>query len=176
MKKIPVNNGRRKPSALRYYDLKRHWRRLEPHLGDEKLNAILVRDFNKYTSGRWDKPFRPGQFPREFESCDWDFGHRGPQPRYWRYVKHSACHWLVNFNLRLAQLVEPSRPWRILTSDKHSTVWDGEETLFDFNFLALGVAPDECFALANERQLPPGRQRRVYWPPHWSEEVPKPRR
>ena len=26
---------------------------------------------------------------REFESCDWEIGHRGP--RYWRYVKHGAC-------------------------------------------------------------------------------------
>ena len=40
-------------------------------------------------------------------------------------MKHAACHWLVNFALELAQLVEPDRKWRIITSDKHSTVWDG---------------------------------------------------
>jgi hypothetical protein len=96
---------------MRYDDLQRHWtRRIEPHLDDSSLNAILVRDFHKFTFGRWRKRFTPGQYPRQFESCNWDWGHKGPEPRYWRYVKHAACHWLVNFNLRLAQLAEPARP------------------------------------------------------------------
>jgi hypothetical protein len=148
---------------MRYYDLQRHWtRRIAPHLGDPKLNAILVRDFNKFTLGRWQKRFTQGQFPRDFESCDWSEDHRGREPRFWPYVKHGACHWLVNFNLRLAQLVEPGRAWRIVTSDQHSTVWDGEQTLFEFTFLALGISPQECFDLANGRQLPPGQELKVY--------------
>ncbi len=148
---------------MRYYDLKRHWtRRIEPHLADAKLNAILVRDFNSFTQGLWGKPFSHGQFPSEFESCDWKPERRGPEPRFWRYVKHAACHWLVNFNLRLAQLVEPERPWRIVTSSDHSTVWDGDRTLFDLNFAALGVAPAECFRLANETQLKPGKEMKVH--------------
>jgi hypothetical protein len=133
-----------------------------PTGGDKRLNEILVRDFNKYTLGRWGECFTPGQFPRDFESCDWDYDHRGPEPRFWRYVKHGACHWLVNFNLRLAQLVEPERAWRILTSDRHSTVWDGDQTLFEFNYLAWGTAPDECFERANGTQLPPGQELTVY--------------
>ena len=37
---------------LRYYDLRRHWtKRIVPHLNDEFLNAILVRNFNKFTWG-----------------------------------------------------------------------------------------------------------------------------
>lgn len=55
-----------------------------------------------------------------------------------------------------------------MTSEKHSTVWDGKETLFDFNFLALGVPPDECFAMANERHLAPGKQYRAGRPVLWS--------
>lgn len=154
---------------MRYYDLKRHWtKRIEPHLGDAKLNAILVRDFNKFTQGNWRTPFRHGQFPRDFESCDWWIDHCGREPRFWCYVKHSACHWLVNFNLRLAQLVEPGHPWRIVTSDNHSTVWDGNETLFEFNFLALGISPDECFTLANERHLPLGKEYRAGRPVPWA--------
>lgn len=170
MKKIPPRDRRRKPirsqprpEGLRYYDVNRHWtKRIEPHLGDEELNAVLLRDFDKYTMGRWGVPFCVGDAPRDFESCDWSWEHRGPEPRYWRYVKHAACHWLVNFNLRLAMLAEPGRPSRILGSDFHSTVWDGGRTLFDLNFLALGVGPDECFDLANERQLPVGKELRVY--------------
>lgn len=154
-----------------YYDLPRHWsRRIAPHLSNKKLNAILVRDFNKFTSGRWNEPFGAGQLPCQFESCGWYLDHRGRKPRYWRYVKHSACHWLVNFNLHLAMQAEPSRPWRILTSDEHSTVWDGDHTLFDFNFLAFGVDPDACFRLANEKELPVGRQLRVHLAGHFSED------
>ena len=153
---------------MRYYDLQRQWtKRIEPRLGDRRLNAILVRDFNKFTSGNWNAPFTRGQFPRDFESCDWWCGHRGPEPRYWSYVKHSACHWLVNFNLRLAQLVEPGRPWRIVTSDAHSTVWDGKQTLFEFNFLALSIAADDCFALACVDHLPPGKEHRAGRPVPW---------
>lgn len=155
--------------SMQYFDLKRHWtRRIEPHLADEKLNAILVRDFGKYTHGLWGKPFAHGQFPCEFESCDWNIFHRGKHPRYWRYVKHAACHWLVNFNLRLAQLVEPARQWRIVTSRDHSTVWDGDRTLFDFNFLALGIPPEECLALADKRRLKVGRELTVYLAGHFS--------
>src|SRR5215472_12181479 len=124
---------------MRYYDLKKNWHRVKPHLGDKQLNDILVRDFNKFTFGRWNKTFTYGDLPYEFESCDWDYDHRGRRPAYWQYVKHAACHWLVNFNLRLAMLVQPAKPWRIITSDDHSTVWDGSDTLFDFNFLVSSV-------------------------------------
>jgi hypothetical protein len=58
-------------------------------------------------------------------------------------------------------LAEPTRPWRILSSHRHSTVWDGENTLFDINFLGLGVSATECFKLASlgGEELPPGRLR-----------------
>lgn len=95
--------------------------------------------------------------PFEFESCDWYCNRKGRRPAYWNYVKHGACHWLVNFNLKLAMLVEPERDWRIITSDDHSSVWDGKNTLFDFNFSALGVHPDECFLIANKKQLKLGQ-------------------
>src|SRR5262245_35621054 len=38
---------------------------------------------------------------------------------------HRACYWEVNLALRLAMLVEPSKEWRIIYCDDHSTVWDG---------------------------------------------------
>ena len=82
-------------------------------------------------------------------------------------MKHAACHWLVNFNLRLAQLAEPSRSWRIVTSDAHSTVWDGKQTLFEFNFLAFDISADDCFALANVDHLPVGKEYRAGRPLPW---------
>ena len=42
---------------MKYYDLKKYWPKAKRHLGDEELNNILVRDFNKYTYGRWGTEF-----------------------------------------------------------------------------------------------------------------------
>jgi hypothetical protein len=75
----------------------------------------------------------------------------------------------------MAVLVEPERPWRVITSDKHSTVWDGRETLFEFNFQAFGISADECFAFATEaeanpRELRPGKERKAGSPEHYSVE------
>lgn len=153
-----------------YYDIPGKWtRKIQPHLSDARLNEILVRDFNKFTTTRWDKPFTLGMLPEQIESCDWRCDHRGKYPRYWKYVKHSACHFVVNFALRLAMLVEPDREWRIVTSKEHSTVWDGKRTFFDFNFLALGVSASECAELAFKGQiLKPGKFKRIYGTDHWT--------
>jgi hypothetical protein len=35
--------------SMKYYDLRKNWRRVKPHLADKELNDILVRDFNKFT-------------------------------------------------------------------------------------------------------------------------------
>jgi hypothetical protein len=157
-------------TEINYYNPVKNWRKIKRHLA--KAEPILVRDFNKFTIGRWRQPFRKGQVPRMFESCDWDIGHKGRSPEYWNYVKHSACHWLVNHNLILAQSVEPNRPWRILTSEGHSTVFDGETTLFDLNFRALGVPAEESYRIATQgrraRELPPGKFLRVYRAQHCS--------
>ena len=107
---------------MHYYDLQRKWtRKIVPHLNDETLNTILVRDFNNYCVETWNKTFNPGQLPEDIESCDWR-GRRGRTPRFWAYVKHGACHWIVNFALCLASRAEPKHVWRIVTSDEHSTV------------------------------------------------------
>jgi hypothetical protein len=166
-----------RPSAelMRYYDLTKNWRKVKPHLADKKLNHIMRRDFQKYVTGRWGKIFLPGQFPRNFEASDWWTERKGRRPQWWNFVSHGACHWLVNTALRMAILAEPYRPWRIITSDKHSTVWDGETTLFEFNFQAFGTPADECFAAATEtdanpRELNPGEERKVGYPEHYSVE------
>jgi hypothetical protein len=152
---------------MKYYDLKRQWPRVRPHLSDPKVASVLVRDFHKFTYGRWGRRFLLGMRPHEFESRDWWCGHRGRMPAFWWYTKHAACHWLVNFNLELALASVCDRKWRILTSPKHSTVWDGEDTLFDFNFSAIQISPEECFQMARKRELRPGQHKRVYFAQHW---------
>jgi len=157
---------------MRYYDIQKNWKKVKRHLDDPRVVDALVCDFNKFTFGRWRKRFTAGQYPFDFESCDWWVEHRGRRPQFWMYVKHAACHWLVNFALELAQRVEPNRTWRIITSQKHSTVWDGKGTLFDFNFLALGVTAAECFRLAHKKELAPGRHHKVYFADHWTSDLP----
>lgn len=157
-------------NAMRYYDLARHWtKRVVPHLDDAELNRILVRDFNKFTWGRWRKKFTAGTLPEDVESCDWRCEHRGPYPRYWAYVKHAACHWVVNFSLRLAMLAEPNRQWMIISTQDHSTVWDGKRTLFDFNFQAMGLSAPECFKAAiGGAVLETGEEMKVYYADHYT--------
>ena len=88
---------------MRYYPIQKNWsRKIKPHLQDLEAQYILRHDFNRYTFGRWHQEFKLGMKPTEFESCDWRCGRKGRQPEFWDYVKHAACHWLVNFNRRLA--------------------------------------------------------------------------
>lgn len=146
---------------MNFYPIVKNWgKKIRPHLDNPYLQSMLIYDFNKYTVGCWGTRFRRGQLPGDLESCDWRWSVRGRHPEYYNYVKHSACHWLVNFNRMLAELVEPNKAWRIVTSDVHSTVWDGDTTLFDLNGLALFRNADECYRLAtfgkNAEVLMPG--------------------
>jgi hypothetical protein len=132
-------------SRLRFYDLSRHWtKRVEPHLDDPRLNEYLNHDFALYVERWMRRFFRPGQFPREFERFERHnhLPYQRREPRYWRYVKWSSCHYMANFQLRLAMLAEPDRPWRIITNSYHTTVWDGENTTFEFTYLALDCPVD----------------------------------
>lgn len=140
---------------MKYYDLSKRWKRIKKHLGDKQLNEILIHNFNLYTYGLWKIEFKEGKVPADYETCLWDLGRIGRPPEYLKYVKHGACHWLVNFNLKLACLVEPDKQWRIVTSNSHSTVWDGEDTLFDINYFALKVDPNFAFEEANKQALQP---------------------
>ena len=152
-------------APMRYFPVREKWRKIRPHLANPDLQRILARDMAKFSCR-----FRPGMKPFEVDSCDWRFFdgegnlRRGRAPAFWDYAVHSGCHWVVNFNRKLAELVEPKRPWRIVGTQKHSTVWDGSETLFDINFLALGVDPDEAWELAGKgkHKLKIGAERRCH--------------
>lgn len=69
-------------------------------------------------------------------------------------------------------LAEPSQKWQIVSSQKHSTVWNGKHVLFDFNFQAMGITPEECWDRATDhgRVLEPGKYLRVYYAPSFRED------
>ena len=37
-----------------------------------------------------------------------------------------------------------NKKWRIVTSSGHSTALDGQLTVFDMNYLTLGISVEEC--------------------------------
>ena len=165
-RRLKPTSAARKKTKFRYYDLKKNWRKVRPHLSDPLANYILIDDFNKFTRGIWKKPFLHGQYPAEFDRDCWsddEFDEERTSPRYayMDYVAPGACHWLANFALRLAMLTEPSREWRVISSEYHSTVWDGRNTLFEFNWQAFGTPPADCFQAAFDLELPPGEYMEV---------------
>jgi len=149
-------------SQMKSYPIFENWdTNIRPHLDNPDLQQILADDFGKYAAGRWGKRFKCGQFPCDFEDYDWTSDFRGSHPEYFRYVKYGAAHWLVNFYLTLARLVEPERPWRIIRTVRHSSAWDGEAMMFDPYGLALfeGGAPESfvrAVAGSNHEMLAPG--------------------
>jgi hypothetical protein len=155
--------------AVRYYDPMKNWSRIKPHL--KAAEPVLVRDFNRYTWGRWRKEFVAGMVPHDFESCGWWLDHRGRKPAFWQYAKHGACHWLVNHNLELARSTLPQYEWRIITSDEHSTVYNGNGLLFDLNSCALEIPATECYLMASENGdiLPIGAHLEVDYADHYSQ-------
>lgn len=169
---------------MRYYDFRRNWgKKCVPHLMNKEVQSILAKDFAKYCKGRqlvckrlglggdgWQ--YDPSEPPHYYESCDWWLALQGRKPAYLQYVKHGACHWLVNFNLKLAQLAEPNYAWRIVTSDLHSCVWNGlaneAGVLFDINFYTMKVPVEETIEMTlmhdSVQILKPGKLLKTYVP------------
>lgn len=161
---------------IHYYNLRRSWPRVAKFIDHPSVRKPMLRDMHKYYLGFQGRPFTKDMKPIDACSGDWRFRGRylsndsPPFPKFWDYCCKGACHWVVNFTLELAKLVLPKRSWRIVSSDAHSTVWDGAETVFDFNFQALGMPAEYTLTAAKKkgRVLPIGTQLRVYPAAHWS--------
>ncbi|MCU0396786.1 MAG: hypothetical protein MUC73_01655 [Cyclobacteriaceae bacterium] len=136
---------------MKYYDLKKRWQYIKPHLRNKKVIKTLTTDVSRFFYVRGYKHrLEKGEYPFLYESCDWYLDKKGRFPEYINYTLSGACHYLVRFNLKLAKLVEPDRNWRIISSNTHSTVWDGEDTIFEFNYYAYGIPAMEAFKKATE--------------------------
>lgn len=144
-----------------YYPIQKRWRRLRPLFERPSILELMHAEMEAYAISRAEdngyehrpRPFQLALRPADYDSCDWRWGQgrRGPQPAFWAWVCHSACHWVASHNLAVISELEPDRPWQISTSDTHSTVVDLErELLFDTNFSALQVAPELCWKDAIE--------------------------
>ena len=122
---------------MKYCDTKREWNSIRPFVDEtEEATSIWYYRFERYArSLNWSpKPLTPTLTPSGYDSCDWRSGHyedprsvtrRGRRPRFWQYACFGSCHFNVYLNLYLAECIEPDRVWVVVSSDKHSTVWDG---------------------------------------------------
>lgn len=160
-------------SRLRYVDITKHWRKIKLHILTANSEGIWRSNMKDYAIQRAENykykiRFRHKDYktPSDFDSCDWRYcGHVGRRPEYWQWVCHSACHFLVDLNLFVADQSFPKFKWRIVThdgrnpNDSHSTVWNGDcdsPLLFDMNFLALGVPAKDAWTTAIKgKALPP---------------------
>ncbi len=157
-----------------YFPIQKHWRKLGPIFKSAEAKSIWLPCMKEYVYSRAlehkykAKPKRDYECPAALDSCDWRWcrfdrktNKIGPHPAFWDFVCHSACHWVVDLCLYVARKAYPKVPWQIMTSDKHSTVWNGDTkrpVMFDVNFLALEVSAKECWQLASKgRKLKPGK-------------------
>lgn len=161
-------------NKTRYFDLQKNWRKVGPVFKSESARNIWHPCIEEYMFFRAEengykyKPDPNAECPAEYESCDWAYSEprKGPKPKYWDYARHAACHWLVDLALFVAMKCYPKTPWRILTHDDHSTVWNGsveDPVLFDINYKAIGVSSFEAMKRASAgRELKPGKYLKRY--------------
>ena len=82
-----------------YYDLQKKWRKVRPHINHPELQAVLVKDFNKYTWGRWRQN---SAFERLFAFLVLGLGRR--QLLWFEVTRHPTAEWL-------ARQITEAFPW-----------------------------------------------------------------
>ncbi len=166
---------------MKYVNVQKEWRKLGPIYRSASAKCIWLTNMREFVAARQLQLYHEGEeffyheiknpaCPHNFDNLDWlDSWHEirnqrgGRLPAYTNFCCSGACHWLVDLNLYVVKMAWPSLPWRIVVSDKHSTVWDSYNLIFDPTFLALGIPPDECWEAAvlgpNTEFLEIGEQR-----------------
>lgn len=123
-------------------DLKKHYNRsriYDHNLSDYEFNSDRIIDRFIYIS-QFEKRFSNSKKPSDYDYFYWRYerlGFTDRMPAFWDYVVHDKSHWMVNFNLFVAEQAFPEEPWRIIVSDEHACVWNGRELFFDMNYSAL---------------------------------------
>jgi hypothetical protein len=152
----------RNPADFKYFAIGKHWtNKIKPVIESQEAQNILHHDFKKYSKSKQrdinnhykdmglDKKakfsFKKNDMPCDLDGGGWRYYRIGRPPAYDSYVCKGACHWVANALLYTATKAFPKTQWQIVTSDKHSTVWDGKVTFFDLNYLAMQITPEVCF-------------------------------
>lgn len=146
------------------FDFKKDWCLVRDGFTSDVYRRQVWKDLKDYAGMRgWKayahKQYRDFTLPSDFDSCDWRCAVK--ELPFHRHVVHGACHWLVNANLMVAKMSFPERQWCIISSDSHSTVWDGERCLFDPNAFALYPDVEKLGKMLFESGEPPCALRQV---------------
>jgi hypothetical protein len=162
LRELPAYASRDLPKKIediRFYDIQANWRRLRD-LFYSKYNLydlyIRMESFEKLRKEEYGYEYKPREFTLDLRPVFYDYyswrsrrNKRGRMPAFWDFACQSACHWVNAWAMEcICSEMYTEFRWRLVTSDKHTTIWDGDKTLFDINFLALGISPEEAWELA----------------------------
>ncbi len=151
----------RQASDFRYFDLARHWSgKLRGVFESAVVQTQLFNDFTKFQKDKERRynqslidrglpgtatfSYLPTDKPMQCDSLDWRLDRVGRPFAFDEYVCARACHWIVNSLLMTARIAYPNKPWIIVSSHHHSTVWDQDVTFFDMNYFALKISAEDC--------------------------------
>ena len=151
----------RQASEFMYFGIGRHWNsRIKEIFESDVVQAQLFHDFNKYAKFMERRVNKKGSVRRSqghvtysynqtdkpicLDLSDWRCERIGRPYSFDEYVCNGACHTIVNSLLLTARIAFPDRPWIIVSSVRHSTVWDQCVTFFDMNWLALNISATYC--------------------------------
>lgn len=150
-----------------YVDITKKWSKLKSLFQSKEARDIwepCLREFTQIECKKRGKEYPVAFYEGEnarpcWHDGDWRCGTSRP-PEWWNYACGKACHWVADLALFVAQAGLKREQWRIVTSQKHSTVWNGDcenPVVFDLNFSALGIPPSEALLFAARR----GRELKV---------------
>lgn len=131
---------------MKFYNVQKNWSKIKPIIETEECKNIWYHDLEISSLTKADqfgfdyhqRDYDEVEYPMDYDSCDWRYDSgRGRKPNYYKYVVHGRCHWVVNMNLYTAMKLIPHKEWRIVSGDIHSTVWNGEDMVFDINYFIL---------------------------------------
>ena len=145
-----------------YINIQRNWRGLRDHYQSTEVQQVVVYQLvasavdslNLSRTRLFDGD--PGELrPAHFDRYDWRFcpgqGRRYRNPAFWAYVRHGWCHWSSAVAYTVAKRWRPAEPWAVISSDEHTTVRNQRTgSMFDPQFLALAIDPEECWRLSGE--------------------------
>ena len=171
---MPISSGSWKMSSkgMNYVDARKLWKKTKHLYQSEKARDIWFPALCKMRSlnihGGWnlmsldELQWKVVEFdhrindvsellPHHFDSMGWRYFEKGEtHPKYWDYVCSRACHFMIKLYHWVIVQALPEHDWQIISSDSHSTIWNGKDLIYDPAFQALQISAGKCFDLAFE--------------------------
>jgi len=147
-----------------HYNIQKNWKKLKPIYESQECRALWYEGCVTYVQSKFEDhgiEFDPERYtynfittPSVIESSDWQygFGKRGRKPAFWQYALAHACHWMAEKDLYIAKKIAPEFDWVIISSEEHTTVFNGIDTIFDTTYNAMGISAEVAYKSATLKQ------------------------